>query len=471
MGRNNRARRAAKAKTRARSRSSRHEHTSTHGRQGHDPGAHSGPHSHTGADGPPVDAEYLADLLVGGAQRVATGVEPADMARHIVVTASPVGSAADDGVTLAADRLLDRAWRLGWQPAEVARQVRLRCDRATQRALRRAITANHVSRPGDTLDVRWRAQLDDLGIRSITADRRWWSAWAHTEQLDRTEALGVTLRMLAEVGSLPDVEVLIPPPADLGVRPSPGPDASWSGHGPGADSATADPVLERIRALLAKAESTTFEAEATALTAKAQELMTRHAIDSARLHTAESTTDGRPITTRVPIDPPYVDAKSLLLQHVASATRCRSVMLTGLSMSSVIGYPDDVRAVELLFTSLLVQAQSALAEAARHAPPGTRVRGQGFRSAFLLSYATRIGARLAEINQSVVDAEAAEDAGFLPVLRSRAAAVEEAVEAQYGDLSTSRARGGHDALGWAQGRRAADEARLNAGDLDHGGRP
>ena len=45
-----------------------------------------------------------------------------------------------------------------------------------------------------------------------------------------------------------------------------------------------DAVLARIRQLLAKAESTTFEAEALAFTAKAQELMTRHAIDAALVH-------------------------------------------------------------------------------------------------------------------------------------------------------------------------------------------
>ena len=37
-------------------------------------------------------------------------------------------------------------------------------------------------------------------------------------------------------------------------------------------------MLERVRALLAKAESTTFPEEADALTAKAQQLMTRHAL-------------------------------------------------------------------------------------------------------------------------------------------------------------------------------------------------
>ena len=69
------------------------------------------------------------------------------------------------------------------------------------------------------------------------------------------------------------------------------------------------------------------------------------------------------------IDAPYGDAKALLLQTLAEQTRCRTVFHAALAMSSVIGYPTDLKAVELLFTSLLVQAQRALAEASVSARP------------------------------------------------------------------------------------------------------
>ena len=42
-------------------------------------------------------------------------------------------------------------------------------------------------------------------------------------------------------------------------------------------------ILDKVRALLAKAESTEFPEEAEAYTAKAQELMARHRIDRAVL--------------------------------------------------------------------------------------------------------------------------------------------------------------------------------------------
>ena len=150
-------------------------------------------------------------------------------------------------------------------------------------------------------------------------------------------------------------------------------------------------MLNRVRALLAKAESTSFEEEAEAFTAKAQELMTRHAIDGAMVSgsTNGAGTD-QPFTVRIWIDDPYVRAKFLLLSFVAKHSRCRSVFHTHSAMASVIGFADDIAATEMLFTSLLVQAQTALraeAVAGAHARSSRislgvsqRVRGPDRRS-------------------------------------------------------------------------------------------
>ena len=46
---------------------------------------------------------------------------------------------------------------------------------------------------------------------------------------------------------------------------------------------TNDSVLHKVRALLAKAEATPFDAEAEAFTSKAQELIARYRIDDALL--------------------------------------------------------------------------------------------------------------------------------------------------------------------------------------------
>ncbi len=123
-----------------------------------------------------------------------------------------------------------------------------------------------------------------------------------------------------------------------------------------------DRALRRIRGLLAKAESTEFPDEAESLTAKAQELMTRHAVDAALLEAGPSPTDGRAVDTRrVHVQDPYVRAKMQLLAAVAEANDVRVVWYSSLGIANLVGGRADLAAVELLFTSLLLQvAQRAV---------------------------------------------------------------------------------------------------------------
>src|SRR5262249_56557754 len=121
------------------------------------------------------------------------------------------------------------------------------------------------------------------------------------------------------------------------------PDQSPTSSGRAADQR----MLDRVRALLAKAESTEFPEEAEAFTAKAQELMARYSIDHALL-AADTGAADQPTGIRVGIDNPYEAAKALLLQEVAEANRCRAVWSKQLGFATVLGYPADTGAVELL---------------------------------------------------------------------------------------------------------------------------
>ena len=338
----------------------------------------------------------------------------------------------------------------GWQPAEVhriARRHHASSARLVAECLRHHLAQHLATHSRDTVDPRWEAQIDDLGgPRSRGA---WYTAWQHENDLDRPAAYATTAALVVRLGQLPALRSLVPPPGSpAGRHPTTG---------------SSDPVLQKVRGLLAKAESTQFEAEAAALTAKAQELMTRHAIDRATLEAQEPV--GTPSTIRLPIDPPYVEPKSLLLQTVARATRCRTVFLPGVDLSEVVGYPEDLAAVELLFTSLLVQAQNALTEAGRHSGAGGRARSQSFRAAFLRAYAQRIGERLDEANDHVMTGAQQDPASFLPVLRGREAAIDAHIDREYGALQSSAIRGGHDPAGATSGRLAADRAELTAGHL------
>ncbi len=218
-------------------------------------------------------------------------------------------------------------------------------------------------------------------------------------------------------------------------------------------------VLAKVRGLLAKAESTTFPQEAEALSAKAQELMARHAIDHA-LASAGARPE-EPSGRRIPLQDPYADAKSLLLGAVARANRCQSIHVVQLAHATVLGFESDLMAVEVLFTSLLVQASRAMLAAGRDDP---RSRQRGFRSSFLSAYATRIGQRLEDSTaDQVADVDAGEGGRLLPVLAARRDAVEDAVDAMFGDGLVSRHTRISDPRGWVAGHAAADVADLAVG--------
>jgi len=217
-------------------------------------------------------------------------------------------------------------------------------------------------------------------------------------------------------------------------------------------------VLAKVRGLLAKAESTTYPEEAEALSAKAQELMARHSIDHAMA--AAKARPEVPGGRRLPLEDPYADAKALLLGAVARANRCRSVHVLQLAHVTVLGFEPDLVAVELLFTSMLIQANRAMLAAGR---TDRSSRQRGFRSSFLSAYATRIGQRLEA--SAAAEVASADDPGgrLLPVLAARADAVDEAVDAMFGDRLVARETRISDHRGWVAGHAAADLADLAVG--------
>jgi hypothetical protein len=437
VGKNNKARRAAKAKDRARRGTPR-----SRGEQWHQ-----GPDDPFAASPEQVAAALWLELE----RAVRTDLPDArDLAERLA--GLPSHHADGFAETLLLD-LVAQLWGFGWQPAEVRRHVRRHTTAASTRLVELAMIVDHDRRPGQGLDPRWAAQLRELSQQEVSTQGRWMSQWQRHEATGRVEAYLAVARIICVLTSVPPLDVLIPPPGA----------ARWSAalgvpEGAAGDD---DPMLRRIRGLLAKAESTEFEEEASALTAKAQELMTRHAIGRAKVD-ADDERDV-PRLTRIPIDSPYSDAKSMLLGAVADANRCRAVYLTGLDMSTVAGHAGDLQVVELMFTSLLVQAQNSLAHAARVTEMGRRARSQSFRSSFFVAYAHRIRERLDGVNHDVVTGAGAD---ALPVLRAREAAVDEFIDAHFGDsLRTGGVRGGYDYAGHAFGRQAADAAKLDAGEL------
>jgi hypothetical protein len=219
-------------------------------------------------------------------------------------------------------------------------------------------------------------------------------------------------------------------------------------------------VLEKVRALLAKAESTTFDAEAEALTAKAQELMARHRIERAVVEAESGAVASSPTARRIDVDDPYAGAKALLLSIVADANGCRAVWSKYEHVSTVFGFADELDAVEELFTSLLVQATAALVRAGSKRDAYGRSRTKSFRRSFLIAFAVRIGERLrAVVDATVADVSTSTGTELVPILARRREATEAAARAAFprtGRMSASAS----DAEGWHAGTAFGDQADL-----------
>lgn len=234
-------------------------------------------------------------------------------------------------------------------------------------------------------------------------------------------------------------------------RPSPG------RAPPGVD----ERALGRVRALLAKAESTEFAPEAEALSAKAQELITRHSIDEALLAHGAGGAGGAgasPISRRLLIHDPYAKGKSALLASVARTNRCQSIWFPDAGFCAVVGFATDLALTDLLFTSLVAQCSTAMQVASRDVR-----KPRAFRESFTMAFATRIGERLEEAAAATV-AEAVEERGadLLPVLASRGAEVERAFDEAFPHRRSSNYRVS-DERGWDAGRAAADVASIARG--------
>ncbi|CAM3782882.1 DUF2786 domain-containing protein [Smaragdicoccus niigatensis] len=296
----------------------------------------------------------------------------------------------------------------------------------------------------------WSAQLSTL---STTHDNGT-QAWAARTRLAWNDARDQLIDLLVVLFSLPALAFVLP--------------------APGASTAEVvdtisdidDRVLRKVRALLVKAESTEFEDEAEALTAKAQQLITTHSIDHV-LAAQTRTTRSRPIVRRLWLDAPYLVPKALLVNAVAGSNNCSCVLSKEWGFVTLVGHRADLAATELLATSLLVQATRAMTAAGSHATRHGTSRTRSYRQSFLVAYAERIGERLSEASaQTTTQADAEHGGALLPVLAARAEEVRVAASAIFPELTQTAVRAG-DSAGWGAGRAAADLAQLDTrGVLD-----
>ncbi|MFJ9457297.1 DUF2786 domain-containing protein [Kitasatospora sp. NPDC101447] len=362
-----------------------------------------------------------------------------------------------------ADTAVGRCWSAGWRPADLVRVVRRGLKPVHLALAVDLIAAEGRRHPAAALDRRWLEQLRELEAEVWwPGDEQYLGAFAQRHRLDRFALATAVLELLRTWGRLPPIAPVGPGPGQAARTRHSGPQHP----GPPAGEPR---MLARIRALLAKAESTEYSEEAEALTAKAQQLMAQHSIDEALLAAAGADRNA-PAALRIGVDNPYEGPKTMLLDAVAAANRCRVVWAKEFGFCTVVGFDGDLDGVELLYTSLLVQATHALNKA------GSRrdSRSKAFRQSFLVAYAARIRERLTTATERTTSAAAAgrhlredgteeqllPDARLLPALAARSEAVDEEVGRLFPKLVSQRVRVS-DGEGWAAGRAAADRAALH----------
>ena len=464
MGRDNQARRAAKNRERGR-------RGPTPPREGRAPGQER--YGFSFGPDPGQDRPDAAETRLGRLLHAAETLPPDSVALLVADELVDHDAAGLDELdvlaTLRLRQSLVARWEYGWQPADLVHVVRRLRPRLVPLLATGVIAQAEVARltpPGV-----WQDQLATLAEEAVvrggpgSGDRLVAGLVGGPRSL--VEVWTGLVQLLGLLAGLPPLEQLMPPPSGWARDATPSPKGGDPREPPESrvrrraaeDGSERGRVLHRIRTLLAKAEATEFAAEAETFTAKAQDLMTRHAIDEALL----GASGDRPVDVtgvRLHIHNPYAGEKVALVNQVARANRCRAVWNDSLGLVTVLGTPVDVDQVEMLFTSLSIQATRAMAEAGTRRA-GSFDRSASFRRSFLMAYAVRIGERLSETSAAAAASYGAE---LVPVLARQTEAVQAELDRLFPQTRLARA-GRYNAVGWEAGRQAADRAHLTAGRL------
>jgi hypothetical protein len=205
-------------------------------------------------------------------------------------------------------------------------------------------------------------------------------------------------------------------------------------------------ILDKVRALLNLAESTTIEAERDVFVSKAQSLMQTHAISEADLE-AHKPQDQRikPIMVKTEIWDDYIKARVHLFSVVARANRCKLVYCkqrrkkegSPVSTIWIFGMPEDIEYTRTLYKSLKVQMDRDMRA---HEVPYWE-DGKSFRNSFIHGFSEAIGIRLTVANvqaereaRATLGEEKVTNFGLMTVNRNEV--IKKLVEAEVGETRT-----------------------------------
>lgn len=218
-----------------------------------------------------------------------------------------------------------------------------------------------------------------------------------------------------------------------------------------------NPVINLVKALIAKAESSPFPAEADAFMAKAQQLINDHAIDQARLGDLDPASIGH---DAIDMHGTYTKERSMIWGAVARANRCRVLTLSGYGSSKVstltlVGRTQDRELVRLLAASLELQALRRLGDLDPAASFETPVVQ---RRSFLRGFAREVADRLEASGHTHAVVGASAERALVIASEAVDRYVGDNFDVSHGRRSMVR----HDGMAFSRGRRAGATADVGA---------
>ncbi|GAB2329250.1 DUF2786 domain-containing protein [Streptomyces variabilis] len=236
-----------------------------------------------------------------------------------------------------------------------------------------------------------------------------------------------------------------------------------------------DKTLARVRSILAKAEDPAASPEeAEAYFAKAAELMAKYGIERAMLADAKPETD-RPADRKITVDGTYVLDRVALLAAITSALGGQSVRWRTYDVETrkyvqvmhLYGYESTLDRVELLYTSLLLQAFNGM----KYGRPQPGESTTAYRKTWLAGFRNAIYNRLLQAEHRAAEEARPETGGRSAalVLADRAAVIKRRFQADHPHVRMAPKRS-LSGSGWGAGKAAGERADLGGTRVGSGRR-
>jgi hypothetical protein len=240
--------------------------------------------------------------------------------------------------------------------------------------------------------------------------------------------------------------------------------------------------LRQIQTMLDLAsDERTPEGEREAAMNRAMALMAAYGVDEMMLNARRGQHTDPVIRHRIPMSDPYSYEKMHLAHEIASALNCKTTYQhLGRRVTSItlFGFKSDVERVELLYTSLLLQAVNGVRNE-RPAWYASAAETRSYRKNWLVGFANRVGTRLwlkekeaREAHDQAHRNDASGEPGTALVLSTRAQKVKAFYEEETTDIKFGRkSRRSYGEEGYGDGSRAGSKADLGGTGVTTGERP